>query len=427
MGKVWAGMGLTLAAVAAAAGIAWGWSGLGGGAEASADPVQTGRTEGVPAGHEAGTSGVALDGERGAAQETQPDRISEGVAIPAPSPAALHSEPQPAASAPAIPLVAYDGPVEHIFFHPLVVYPERAFDGDRMSAGYDDWFVTVPEFKSILSDLYANGYLLVDIRSLYEEVPGDGDGGTENVLRLRKLRLPDGKKPLVLSVDDLNYYTYMRQNGNAYKLVLDEEGRTAAYSVDGAGRERVSREDELVPLVDAFVEEHPDFSFEGAKGVLAVTGYEGLLGYRTDLTDAPGYESEKAAALRVVARLKDTGWSFASHSWGHPDAAKADAARLAQDTARWKREVEPLTGPTPVYIYPYGSRLSHGDPKFRILAEAGFRFFCGVGPSPYLKADGSAVEMDRRHVDGVALRTQGARLAPLFDAKKAFDSRRPKR
>ena len=40
---------------------------------------------------------------------------------------------------------------------------------------------------------------------------------------------------------------------------------------------------DLVPLLDAFVEAHPDFSYHGRKGVLAMTGYEGVLGYRTDI------------------------------------------------------------------------------------------------------------------------------------------------
>ncbi|MBC8079128.1 MAG: hypothetical protein H7X86_02200 [Gorillibacterium sp.] len=30
-------------------------------------------------------------------------------------------------------LVPYSGPVEHIFFHPLIAFPELAFDGDRMA------------------------------------------------------------------------------------------------------------------------------------------------------------------------------------------------------------------------------------------------------------------------------------------------------
>ena len=38
---------------------------------------------------------------------------------------------------------------------------------------------------------------------------------------------------------------------------------------------------DLVPLLDEFIEEHPDFSYRGAKAVLAFTGYNGILGYRT--------------------------------------------------------------------------------------------------------------------------------------------------
>ena len=33
---------------------------------------------------------------------------------------------------------AYDGVVEHLFFHPVVAYPELAFDGDYKSDGIDD-------------------------------------------------------------------------------------------------------------------------------------------------------------------------------------------------------------------------------------------------------------------------------------------------
>lgn len=422
---------LTGGGLLAALCVALGWSGLRGAAGSGAVPdAVTGQRQEAPASAAsaqpaapaAGSPGAAAQAPAAAAPQPAELASASGAAASAPAPTAAPARPASAAPASVPKLAAYQGPVEHIFFHPLIVYPERAFDGDRMAQGYDDWFVTVPEFKSILSDLYANGYVLADIRSLFEEDPaGPVPGG----IRLKPLLFPEGKKPLIVSVDDLNYYTYMRENGNAFKLVLDGEGRPAAYSVDAEGRERVSRDDELVPIVDAFVEEHPDFSYQGAKGVLAVTGYEGVLGYRTDRTDAPDYEAVKADALKVIGRLKETGWSFASHSWGHPDAAKADLSRMEQDTARWKREVEPLVGPTPVFIYPYGSRLKHEDPKFRLLTDAGFRFFCGVGPSPYLAADGGYAEMDRRHVDGVALRTQQERLRPLFNAEKAFDSRRP--
>ena len=41
---------------------------------------------------------------------------------------------------------------------------------------------------------------------------------------------------------------------------------------------------DVVPLIDRFVEEHPDFSYRGAKGIVALTGYNGILGYRTDIS-----------------------------------------------------------------------------------------------------------------------------------------------
>ena len=40
----------------------------------------------------------------------------------------------------------------------------------------------------------------------------------------------------------------------------------------------------MVPLIDSFVKEHPDFSYKGAKGIIALTGYNGILGYRTDIS-----------------------------------------------------------------------------------------------------------------------------------------------
>ncbi|MCL5045206.1 MAG: hypothetical protein M1598_00015, partial [Actinobacteria bacterium] len=66
-------------------------------------------------------------------------------------------------------LVHYTGPIENIFFHPLIAYPELAFDNDSLSRGYDDWFVTVPEFRKILDALYKNNYILISINDVFEE------------------------------------------------------------------------------------------------------------------------------------------------------------------------------------------------------------------------------------------------------------------
>lgn len=352
-----------------------------------------------------------------AQQAAEPARAPGPASEPASQPAAQPAS-QPAAQ-PA--LVPYAGPIEHLFFHPLILYPELAFDGDSLAQGYDDWFLTVPEFERILADLYRNGYILVDIRELFAEQVVDG----RRLVVRKELQLPPGKKPLVISIDDLNYYDYMRANGNAYKLVLDDQQRIATYSVTPDGREIVAYDNDIVPIVGAFVARHPDFSFRGARGLIALTGYEGILGYRTNNPESPEYEQEKAAALAVVKRLKEQGWSFAAHGWGHLDAARASYRTLVRDTARWKAEVEPLVGPTPFYVFPHGSRVAPGDPRFQALLDAGFTVFLGVGPTPYLEENGDHILMDRRHIDGMALRTQAGALAGLFDAAAALDPVRP--
>ena len=146
------------------------------------------------------------------------------------------------------------------------------------AGGLDDYMVTVDEFNKILDSCYANDYVLVDIGSVWSETAGED--GTPVMVR-NTLYLPEGKKPLILSYDDTNYYPYMLENGFTYKLILDEDGRIASWGLNPQGEEVVSRELDAIPALDKFVEEHPDFSPFGAKASLSLTGYEGILGYRT--------------------------------------------------------------------------------------------------------------------------------------------------
>jgi hypothetical protein len=315
------------------------------------------------------------------------------------------------------PTVSYKGAVEHIFFHPLVAYPELAFDGDSMAQGYTDWFITVPEFKEIIKQLYRNNYILIDIHSLYED--NSSNGGNE--IKSKELMLPKGKKPIILSIDDLNYYDYMIDNGNVQKLVLNPSGEVFTESVDPHGNKVASDDNEIVPILDRFVREHPDFSDHGAKGVIALTGYQGILGYRTNDEDVAIAKKQQEDAAPVIQKLKETGWSFASHGWGHLDAVKVSYERFVKDTERWKREVEPLIGTTSIYIYPYGSRVETESDKFKALKKLGFNVLCSVGPAPYLKWQSGIMMMDRRHIDGMALMTQRTKLLDLFNSDDVID------
>ena len=328
---------------------------------------------------------------------------------------------------------AWDGVVEHLFFHPIVSYPELAFDGDSEANGIDDYMVTVGEYDKILQSVYEKGYVLVDIGDVWSETTGE-DGQPKMVRNT--LYLPEGKKPLILSYDDTNYYPYMLENGFTYKLILGEDGKIASWGKDPQGNEVISRDLDAIPILDKFVEEHPDFSPFGAKGCLSLTGYEGILGYRTQTATTGWTEAQEANRQReieavrpIVAELKRTGWTFGSHTWGHIRLGGSKSLETVQaDTQRWLSEVGSLVGPTAILFYPHGERPDGDDwkktgPIFQYLQSQGFRVFCSVGIESfsYLKKDISAVICDRLHPDGTTLRYSRQRYLQFYDAKDIMD------
>lgn len=300
-------------------------------------------------------------------------------------------------------LVPWSGPVEHLFFHSLIVHPGMAFTKDRLARGFRDYFVTVSEFRAILDQLYANGWTLVDI---HRAVTGS-------------VEVPRGRRPLVLSEDDVNYYDYSRHRGLGWRLVLDPAGDVKVEVRDARGVR--ATDDDIVPILDAFVTAHPAFSASGAKGVLALTGYEGLLGERVNDQASPEWPASVARAKALVARLRATGWTFASHSYGHIDLTKTTVAQARSDTLRWMTEAAPIIGPTDVYIYPFGAAPPSGSATVQMLRGLGFTVLCDIDAVPRLvRVDGVTI-MSRRHIDGIAFAQEATVLAHLFDVSTVED------
>ena len=195
-------------------------------------------------------------------------------------------------------LVKYEGgQYYHIFFHSLVADTALAFDGDREEDGYDDFMTTVSEFKAMLPLLQEAGFILYDITDMMEVVDGKAV--------MKDIYLPAGKKPLVLSIDDVNYYTYMLDDGFASRLDVDENGNVVTIMggkiIDhGEGVSTVeggepTYDGDVMPILDAYVKEHPEFSWQGAKGIVATTGYQGAFGYR--ITDLELYSAAEGAVF----------------------------------------------------------------------------------------------------------------------------------
>lgn len=318
-------------------------------------------------------------------------------------------------------LVKYTGEIAHVFTHCLIANTDIAFaKNNEMRKHYDTDCLTTKEFKNILSELNKNNYVLIKPSSIFEVKNG--------IATKKTLYLPQGKKPLIMSFDDVNYDRKKMGLGMVDKIVLDSSKNIATCT----GKSVPEYNAEFVTILEDFITRHPDFSFNGARGLICLTGYDGILGYRTN-RDSANRDIEIASVKPVIAKLKSLGWEFASHSYGHYHMKKISNEKFKNDIAEWKNEVEPLVGKTQIYVYPYGEREiineNNLSPKHKALEDAGFRLFCGVGvknyfsylPNPLHK---KILFMDRTPLDGYTLRNNYMSLRHLFDIKKVYDNSR---
>ncbi len=332
--------------------------------------------------------------------------------------------------------------VTHVFYHTLVYDTDKAFDGDSDSGGYNQVMTTVDEFDKITQSMYEKGFVMVSLEDMAKK-------NEEGVMQSQAIMLPPGKKPFVLSQDDVSYYHYMDGDGMATKLVLDENGEVKNEYIEDDGSVSVGDYD-MVPLIDSFVKEHPDFSYKGAKGIIALTGYNGILGYRTDISyqerpddlnedkkkwlDAhPDFdlEKEREGAKAVAEAMKANGWEFASHTWGHLNVGAIEIERLQADTQKWMDNVAPLVGGSDKIIFAFGADIidsveNYSGEKFDYLKSQGFDYFCNVDSSQYwVQLTDSYLRMGRRNLDGYRMYYNPDMLSDLFDAGEVFDSSRP--
>lgn len=346
--------------------------------------------------------------------------------------------------------------VTHIFFHSLVVDPARGFSltgdsgWDNGTAGFCQWMTTVDEFNAIMNQMYERGYVLVSINDLVDKTT-DENGVVH--ITAKDIYLPQGKIPFVLSLDDLSYYHSYDGRGCATKMIVGEDGTPTCEYVDANGEGHVGSYD-CVPLLDDFIEQHPDFSYKNAKGTIALTGYNGILGYRTDycyrdrvdltsdqqawLDANPNFDwnAECEQAKQVADAIKADGWTFASHTWGHIRIGDASLESLQTDTQKWLDYVKPLVGDTDIIIFAHGQDLANWDEdyastaKFQYLKSVGFDIYCNVDSTQYfVQIEDQFLRMGRRDLDGYrlwqAVYGGNDKVSDLIDAASVFDPNRP--
>lgn len=346
--------------------------------------------------------------------------------------------------------------VPHIFYHSLMNEPSVALNaavqGQQAADGMNAWMTTVEEFDKITQTMYDNGYVFVRLRDLVVE--SKDENGNVVFTRNENLMLPPGKKPVVLSVDDLSYYHSYEKASYPDKLVLDANGDVKCHYVKTDGTEEVGDFD-VVPRLNSFLEKHPDGAYRGARGMIALTGYDGVLGYRTDTAYKTGenltadqsawlaanpdfnWDAEVKEATKIANAVKDSGWEFASHTWGHLSVTSKTVDELRTDNEKWVNTVQNIVGETDTIIFAHGNDVgdwhdySSDNEKFNYYKSAGYNYFCNVdGSVPYwVQIRENYVRQGRINLDGYMLykASQGMTdvINDMFDAKEVFDSSRP--
>ncbi len=292
-------------------------------------------------------------------------------------------------------LVAWNDPsqVVNLSFQMLMADPEQSFAHSTYGSAFNKNYVTTAEFSRILDELYNNGYVLVNIDDLFTATTGVDGTAT---YAANTLYLPEGKKPLMLTQTNVNYNIYLVDGdgdmlpdkdgaGFACRFVLDADGSVTCERIDRDGQ-TVTGDFDLVPILDNFVETHPDFSYKGAKAVLALTGYNGLFGYRTntgaeEFFGMDVYNEAVGQAIQIANALQESGYELACYTYENVPYGEYSASMLETDLNKWLAECLPILGQVDTMVFAQQSDITNTDiysgDKFTTLQNAGFRYYLG--------------------------------------------------
>ena len=326
-------------------------------------------------------------------------------------------------------LVEWNKPSEitNLSFHVLIADPGRAFTNAKLGTKYNRNFVTTDEFEKILDQLYSNGYVLVDLDDIVQATT-NADGTV--TYSAGSIYLPSDKKPIMLTETLVNYYNYMVDSDNdnvadaggagfANKLVL-QNGEIKAQMVTSTGETEVGNYD-FVPILEEFIKEHPDFSYKGARALLAVTGEEGIFGYRINSGDA----AEVSGAKEIVAALREQGYTIGCFTYANADYSAGNAVFIQNDLQKWSSEITPVLGNVDILVFAAGVDLAeYTGNKYNVLYSSGFRYFIGASSTPWAEVTNDYFHQKRLMVTGNQMAYSSSTFSKYFNAMSVLNEQR---
>lgn len=330
--------------------------------------------------------------------------------------------------------------IPNLSFHCLIADPSRAFTNEDWGVAFNTHYVTIDEFSKILQQLYDKGYVLVDFDSFIVETTSE-DGKT--TYSTQPIYLPEGKKPIMLTETLVNYETFSIDSdgdgeadagggGFASKLIVDANGNIINEMVDASGNVVTGAYD-FVPILEDFIAQHPDFSYRGARAILAVSGEDGVFGYRTMASAKTDkgeeyYNEQVAGAQKIAQALRDAGYTIACYTYGNVSYGEYSATQIQADTDTWKKEVTPVLGEIDVLIYAKSSDIStagnYSGSKYNVLKDAGFCYFISSSSVPWAEVFTDYVRQSRIMVTGSQMMNSPSTFTNYFDAASVLNNQR---
>ena len=208
--------------------------------------------------------------------------------------------------------------------------------------------------------------------------------------------------------------------------MLDDFGNIKAAYVDASGQSLVGNYD-LVPVLESFIEEHPDFVYQGARAILAVTGSEGVFGYRTNTSYVSRfgqtfYDNEVTEAKKIVAALREKGYTIASYTYSNQDYRKMNTLQIQAEVTNWTNQITPVLGTVDTIVFARGSDIeAYSGTTFDVLYNSGLRIFLNSGSSPRVDVNTNFVKQTRLMVTGEALTWYASQFSSYFDSNVVLD------
>jgi hypothetical protein len=327
--------------------------------------------------------------------------------------------------------------VPNLSFHVLIADGNRAFKDKTYGSSYKKNFVTVSEFAAILQQLYDNGYVLVDLDDFYTTTYNTSSG--RDVFVERELKLPEGKKPVMITETNANYYTYMVDPNEDGKPDAKGAGFASRLCYDGSFYNELVNADgsistgayDVVPILEEFLEFNPDFSYKGARATIAFSGYDGVLGYRINSKSLSQEELviERAECAEVIQALKDAGYKLACYTYNNVNYSSKDASSIQADLKKWADEITPWIGQLDILVFAKDGDIGDQNPytgsKFNVVYNAGFRYFIASGDTPWNQVDDLYIRHNRIDVTGTNLQKHADLFTGMFNAGTVLDPARP--